>query len=305
MVWRPVLGSKRSPTNASTRLSYVVFPRTGYDILPGLDGSVPPSRRSVDDLAGHFGLQEAQRDVHRALEDAELTAAILKEPSQSLQGEDGPRPLQRWLLHAGESSCVVSLTAQRADPLVDLLIEPPTAPFDPPPEDDGFDLSEAVAPVAEGGAFVVDGRGEYRPQQRRWRAWSPGRCRGPAGSCRGSDWYRQDAATSRREWLGRRRYKNRSWSQLTPKCCRASAERSRTIRKALAQSTGCCLREPKTTYRSRTSISARGCPADQLEALALAVIAGWACVTPTGDWDDLNAWQLEDRLPGSQRCAGR
>ena len=39
-------------------------------------------------------------------------------------------------------------------------------------------------------------------------------------------------------------------------------------------------------------------PADQLEALALAVIAGWACVTPTGDWDDLNAWQLEDRLPG-------
>ena len=283
-------------------LAHVVFPRTGYDILPGLDGSVPPSRRSVDDLAEHFGLQEAQRDVHRALEDAELTAAILKELIAELQGEDGPRPLQRWLLHAGESSWSRFVDRPVSRPnLVDLLIEPPTAPFDPPPEDDGFDLSEAVAPVAEGGAFVVDGRGEYRPQQEEM-------ARLVARALHAGQRVAVEAPTGTGKTL----------AYLTPGVAWAKAVQepvvvathSKVLQSQLlsaikdySESVGpidWVLLKGTENYVSLENLDSalEAGPADQLEALALAVIAGWACVTPTGDWDDLNAWQLEDRLPG-------
>ena len=34
---------------------------------------------------------------------------------------------------------------------------------------------------------------------------------------------------------------------------------------------------------------------DPADAWALAVVAGWAARTPTGDWDDLSRWLLAER----------
>jgi Rad3-related DNA helicase len=36
---------------------------------------------------------------------------------------------------------------------------------------------------------------------------------------------------------------------------------------------------------------------DPDEVLALAIIVGWTALTPTGDWDDLNAWAVERSSP--------
>ena len=156
-------------------LAHVVFPRTGYDILPGLDGSVPPRAGPLMTWLSTSAFRRHSETFTERSKTLNSLQRYSKSSSQSCKGR-----VVRVHCSVGYSTQARahgrdSLTAQRADNLVDLLIEPPTAPFDPPPEDDGFDLSEAVAPVAEEGPSLWTAAGNSH-SKRRWRAWSPGRC---------------------------------------------------------------------------------------------------------------------------------
>ncbi len=277
-------------------LAHVVFPRVGRGGGPNADGGMPPSDRTLSGLALHLGVTQTPAQ-HRALEDARLTVAVMQALLEHLSAPSPARALQRWLLHEGDHPWAAFLPpGHRPDlsevvPLPDLLrSEPPTQRFDP---------DAAIAPLKPGGV-LMQGDLVPRPQQIEMAMEI-------AHTLAKGDRLLIEAPTGTGKTL----------SYLVPAIAYSKAAGRpvvvATFSKVLQDQVAQTLREldvplgpvrwallkGRENYIDLEQLDAilNDGPQDEAEALALAVIAGWVSQTPTGDWEDLPVWALEQRTP--------
>lgn len=299
-------------------LAHLVAPRAGRDALPDNDGRQPPQSRRLGDLAFWLGLTGEPRQPHRALADAELTAGVTSELLHRME-EDAPhRACQRHLLAAGGHAWARWLSRPESSPPLEDCVPLPAAdpassrPAAADPESAEmliqrvtgrravFDVTAAVKPLSEGGALVSGGGRSPRPVQLRMAeqvalALASPRCaaiEAPTGT-------------------------GKTFAYLVPAAAYSRAARRPVViathTKVLQNELLMSIREYGSTVRPVRWVLLKGVsnylslgslasavssdPADAEEALALAVVVGWAAQTPTGDWDDLRAWQLRGRVP--------
>ena len=299
LVGKPPVGEPRLD---SMELALLAFPRSGKSIQPDADGASPPAGLSLDDLCSQLGVP-APQPRHRALPDAKATASVVMKLLELLNADRPDRNLQRWLLHRARHPWAALLAPPPAEapPLASALAPPPSSrelsrlpePFDP---------TESVAPLAAGGALVSPpGRG-HRPQQEKMArevaaALTEGRTalvEAPTGTGKTLAYLAPAAALARSGPTG------------------AATVAVSTHTKVLQDQVVGALVELEETLGPFNWTVLKGAPnylslpdlADELEELdevdpagawALAVVAGWAARTPTGDWDDLSRWLLAER----------
>ncbi|MFN3219813.1 MAG: RecQ family ATP-dependent DNA helicase [Acidimicrobiales bacterium] len=283
----------------SLELAHVFAPRAGIDVLPDVDGTVPPKGRSLEYLSELLP-DNTEPVAHRALDDARATVAILAMMLEALSGAEPDRCLQRELLHRSGHPWSAWLSEAPDVPILEQVVPQPQRRHAAPPTG-SFDPIDAVAPLAEGGELVAIAGRRYRVQQEEMAssiadAFVRGeRCmiEAPTGT-------------------------GKTLAYLVPAIAWAQAQGEPVVvathSKVLQSQILASLHEIELTlgpvnwvlikgmenYVSLDALDGAldGASGDALEALALAVIVGWVARTPTGDWDDLRAWSLEERLPG-------
>jgi ATP-dependent DNA helicase RecQ len=280
-------------------LAHVVFPRAGTAAGPNVDGTAPPPDRTLGGLARHLGLAEPSAR-HRALEDARLTVRVLDALIDELRRDVPVRALQRWLLHQGGHNWASFVPPAERPDLVSVVRAPGTSEVAAPTG--RFHLDEAVAPLQPGGA-LMRGTKQVRPQQVRM-------ARAVAEAFAQGQRLMLEAPTGTGKTL----------AYLVPAVSWAKATGSpvlvATFSKVLQNQVLQSLRELDEGIGPVRAVLLKGRenyldleqlaevlddgPRDEAEALALAVIAGWAGQTPTGEWDDLPVWALEERAPFAQ-----
>jgi ATP-dependent DNA helicase RecQ len=285
----------------SLELAHVVFPRAGEEIAADVDGGRPPTSRSLEALGDLLGVPRDGRP-HRALSDARQTVGIVDEMRSSLDRETPRSRLQRWVLAHGANPWT-SLLAPADDkpPLVDVIPEPDH--HDPVPATGVFSDVEAVAPLAAGGALMTAGK-TARPQQikmarrivRAFDAREQVIIEAPTGTGKTLAYLTPSVA----------------WARASGGCV-VVATHSKVLQNQILStipalepafgSVSAALIKGRENYLSLEALDNEldGPPRDPDEALALAVVVGWAAVTPTGDWDDLNAWYVERSSPALTR----
>lgn len=277
-------------------LAHVVFPRTGAAAGPNADGTVPPQDRTLEGLARHLGIADPPVR-HRALEDARLTVGVLHALIGELNRDAPLRALQRWLLHEGGHPWASFVSPAERPELASVIPapleqrpEPPTGEFDP---------GEAVRPLEPGGALMLGSRSPRRQQVDMARAVA------------------NAFADRQRLMLEAPTGTGKTLAYLVPAIAYAKSSGHpvvvATFSKVLQSQVLQTLREldeeigpvrmvllkGRENYLDLERLAAAldDGPQDEFEALALAVIAGWAGQTPTGDWDDLSVWAIEQRTP--------
>ena len=321
------LGPDRLDT---VELAHLVAPRIGHGVLPNRDGSMPPTSRSLDDLAIWLGLADAPRSRHRALPDAELTATVIEHMSARLEMGDPARQLQRRILHAGSHPWARLLAPpSRGIRLIDCLRDEgqgsesaDDAAADAPDNNrvtphavdmstDGTRLlneDEVLAPLSPGGSLVSGPGRAYRPQQQRMaaavlKALTTRRSSDPPAWEQAQGHLAVEAPTGT----------GKTMAYLVPAVACAQALRrpvaiathSKVLQDQLLtdieryrRNVGAVrwvMLKGLANYASVEYLDAaiESGPDGPAEALGLAVIAGWAAQTTTGDWDDLSISQLE------------
>lgn len=283
------------PRLDSLELAHLVFPRVGGQAQPDRTGERPPTSRSLDDLSTHLGLTfDGAR--HRAVDDARATCDVVALLLTQLRDRAPQRMLQRYLLHHGGHPWAAFVPNEMdPPPLIDLI-----APVDPPPEREGsgeFDLHDAVAPLSEGGALMRDGRSP-RPEQVEM-------ARAVAEALAHDSTKLIEAPTGTGKTL----------AYVVPaiEFARASgqpvvvASHSKVLQDQVQEA----IQQVESEMGPVRSVVLKGLenyvslerleerigdpPDDPDEAFALAVIADWVARTPTGEWDDLRAWMLDQR----------
>lgn len=290
------------PRLDSMELALLAFPRSGKSIQPDADGASPPAGLSLDDLCSELGVPTPQ-PRHRALPDAEATASVVVRLLELLNADRPDRNLQRWLLHRADHPWAGLLAPPPAEaPPLASALAPPPSPRELPRLPGPFDPAEAVSPLAAGGALVsLPGRG-HRPQQEKMArevaaALAEGRTclvEAPTGTGKTLAYLAPAAALARSGPTG------------------AATVAVSTHTKVLQDQVVGTLVELEETLGPFNWTVLKGASnylslpdlADELEELdetdsadawALAVVAGWAARTPTGDWDDLSRWLLAER----------
>ena len=290
------------PCLDSMELALLAFPRSGKSIQPDADGASPPAGLSLDDLCSQLGVP-APQPRHRALPDAEATALVVMKLLELLNADRPDYNLQRWLLHRARHPWAALLAPPPAEaPSLMSALAPPPSLRELPRLPEPFDPTEAVAPLTAGGALVSPpGRG-HRPQQEKMArevaaALAEGRTclvEAPTGTGKTLAYLAPAAALARSGPTG------------------AATVAVSTHTKVLQDQVVGTLVELEETLGPFNWILLKGASnylslpdlADELEELdevdsagawALAVVAGWAARTPTGDWDDLSRWLLAER----------
>ena len=298
-VRKPPVGEPRLD---SMELALLAFPRSGKSIQPDADGASPPAGLSLDDLCSQLGVP-APQPRHRALPDAEATASVVMKLLELLNADRPDRNLQRWLLHRARHPWAELLAPPPAEaPPLASALAPPPSPRELPRLPGPFDPTEAVVPLAAGGVLVSPpGRG-HRPQQEKMArevgaALAEGRTclvEAPTGTGKTLAYLAPAAALARSGPTG------------------AATVAVSTHTKVLQDQVVGTLMELEETLGPFNWTVLKGASnylslpdlADELEELdevdsagawALAVVAGWAARTPTGDWDDLSRWLLAER----------
>ena len=290
------------PRLDSMELALLAFPRSGKSIQPDADGASPPAGLSLDDLCSKLGVP-APQPRHRALPDAEATASVVMKLLELLNADRPDRNLQRWLLHRAGHPWAGLLAPPPAEaPALASTLAPPPPRRELPRLFGPFDPAEAASPLAAGGALVSrPGRG-HRPQQEKMArevaaALAEGRTaliEAPTGTGKTLAYLAPAAALARSGPTG------------------AATVAVSTHTKVLQDQVVGTLVELEETLGPFNWTVLKGASnylslpdlADELEELdekdsagawALAVVAGWAARTPTGDWDDLSRWLLAER----------
>lgn len=277
-------------------LAHVVFPRAGFATAPDVDGTVPPPNRKLEILARHVGLSVGE-GRHRALADARLTFSVLEALIREMESDAPLRAFQRWILHQGGHPWAAFFSEGKSHRLEDILIEPQGEPPETPTGT--FDLAQAVAPLEAGGVLMVEGRSPRHQQIK--MAWEVA----------------ETFAYRRRTMIEAPTGTGKTLAYLVPALAFAKAVGRpvmvATFSKVLQNQVLETIRELDERMGPVKSVLLKGRenyldlellqgaldegPEDEAEALALAVLTGWAAKTPTGDWEDLPAWAIEDRTP--------
>ena len=277
-------------------LAHVVFPRVGAAAGPNVDGSVPPEDRTLGGLVRHLGI-EAGSPRHRALDDARLTVRVLQGLISELTQDRPQRAIQRWLLHAGGHPWAAFVPPADPPDLAEVVPAPVQQPA--PPPTGTFDPAEAIAPLEPGGILMVGLRTPRLQQVEMAREVS------------------EALAAGRRLMLEAPTGTGKTLAYLVPAIAYARASGRpvvvATFSKVLQNQVLQTLREldeemgpvqwallkGRENYLDleRLAAALEEGPQDEAEALALAVITGWAGQTPTGEWDDLPTWAIEQRVP--------
>ena len=279
------------------QLAHLVFPRAGRNALRGVRGEAPPPGRGIDHLLRHFAIAE-ERERHQAVEDARLAQQIMVRLLQILNEDNPARCLQRWILGAGGHPWARFLEPVTAPPpLAEILEEPSSAsPLHPGGK---YDIPAVLSCFEKGGRLMTDGR-RPRPQQRQM-------AQQVAEALAGEQRLLAEAPTGTGKTL----------AYLVPavEYARAAgtpvavAPHTRLLQDQI-MATLLELEERLEPFRwvvlkgmhnylSLESLAAE-LDAGGFEpgsALVLALLAGWAAETPTGDWEDLRAFAIEGTVP--------
>lgn len=298
----PAGSERRGPRLDSLELALLAFPRSGRSIRPDADGGTPPAGLSLDDLCRHLEVPVPQ-PRHRARPDAVATARVVLKLLEFLNVDRPDRNLQRWLLHRAGHPWAELLAPPPAEapPLASAL--PPLPPPREPPRLPGpFDPTAASAPLAEGGVLVSSSGRDHRREQEKMAVEVA-----------------KALAEERTALIEAPTGTGKTLAYLTPAATLArSGPRGEatvgvsTHTKVLQDQVVATLAELEETLGPFNWTVLKGAAnylslpdlADELEELdepdpadawALAVVAGWAARTPTGDWDDLSRWLLTER----------
>jgi ATP-dependent DNA helicase RecQ len=275
-------------------LAHVVFPRVGEEIPANSDGTRPPVGRSLDVLGEALGVNDPAGRAHRALDDARTTARVMHALIERLGRPDPTRRLQSWLLALGGHPWGAFLSPPEEPPeLADVIEEPAEWPIIAPAG--RFDLEEAVAPLREDGSLMGTRR-RSRPQQ----VAMAGEI---AQAIANSSSLMIEAPTGTGKTLAYL-VPALAWARASGECV-VIATHSKVLQNQIL--TTIPELEPAFGEVRATLVKGRdnyiglealddaldGVPTDPDDALALAIIAGWVAITPTGDWDDLRTWAIE------------
>ena len=275
-------------------LAHVVFPRAGEGMIRDALGRRPPPGRSLEHLAGRFGLDYTV--LHRALGDALLTRRVMLAMLETLEQDEPARLLQRWVLAQGRHPWTGFFEAPKQPPdLAEAVPLLETAPREEPTGE--FDVNAVEAAFRPGGALMA-GR-EPRPQQ-------ADMARAAAKALYSGGRSLIEAPTGTGKTL----------AYLVPaiEYARSSGQTVviSTYSRVLQNQILSTLEELEGEIRPFNSILLKGMQnylsLEALEAeldeehpgaggaLALAVICGWAAETPTGDWEDLRTPAIRRRV---------
>ena len=315
----PLIGGQRLD---SLELAHLAYPRAGAEMTRSIDGSRPPQGRSLDELAAWL-LGRTTRSKHRALTDARLLAEVLVPLLASMNGASPARRMQRWVLHATGHPWSAFLRAESDPPSL-----ASTIPMPPPrqrPEPTGtFDPDAVAAMLDDGGALMSHGRSPRAQQVQMARLIAMALANGerrlieaPTGTGKtfayllpSIEYARaagvtiavaphskvlQDQIAQSLEELS---------ELLSPFQSVLLKGRGNYIEVAALDSELLEL-DPSSGSRdaddypvandatlAESSAANDVEPIDADSGLALAILCGWVSQTPTGDWDDLNAWAL-------------
>ena len=322
----PAIGGQRLDT---LQLAHLAFPRAGREMARGIDGSRPPPGRSLDDLAERL-LGRSARPAHRALGDARLLADVLPQLIATLNEASPPRRLQRWVLHATAHPWSAFMHAEPDPPSLASTI-PVSVPRRRPAPTGTFDPDAVAGMLDRGGALMSHGRSPRAQQVAMARIVAMALANGerrlieaPTGTGKtfayllpAIEYARasgvtialaphskvlQDQIAQSLEELS---------EHLAPFNSVLLKGRSNYIDVAALEGELIEVRTPSgsadvqrhTTEagaaRGNSSFDSDAVPASADSSLALAILCGWVSQTPTGDWDDLNAWALSS----GPRCA--
>ncbi len=296
---------------------------------------MPPASRSLDDLAAWFDVADPRRERHRAVPDAELTVLLIERMLKTIAGSEPVRQLQRQILQTGRNpwarflepppadgsllDCLEADTARMADSSG--LSSDPTSRIGRRAVHEAgiharaavrLDEASVLAPLSPGGALVTGEGRAFRAQQREMAAavlvaLADGSQRESRSSTSSAGRLAVEAPTGTGKTL----------AYLVPAVACAQARRRpvvvathskvlqdqlltdiETYRKSIGD-IRCVLLKGIANYVSVGYLDAaiEAGPEGPIEALALAIMAGWATQTATGDWDDLSISQIEAAFP--------
>ena len=289
----PAIGGQRLDT---LQLAHLAFPRAGREMARGIDGSRPPPGRSPDVLP-------------------QLIATLNEAPP--------PRRLQRWVLHATAHPWSAFTLAEPDPPSLASTI-PVSVPRQRPEPTGTFDPDAVAGMLDRGGALMSHGRSPRAQQVEMARivamvlangerrlieaptgtgktfayllpAIEYARASGVTVALAPHSKVLQDQIAQSLEELS---------EHLTPFNSVLLKGRSNYIDVAALEGELIEVRTPSgsadvqrhTTEAGaalrNTSFESDAVPARADSSLALAILCGWVSQTPTGDWDDLNAWAL-------------
>ncbi len=300
----PAIGGRRLDT---LELAHVVFPRAGQEIVRNVDGSSPPKGRNLDDLVQCL-VGQTPRDIHRALGDARLLAAVVPHLLTMLDEDDAARRLQRWVLGTAGHPWTEFLTS--IGQLADLSNVVPDARLpEPEPGPHPVEPERAAAMLDEGGVLMSRGR-RPRPQQVQMaRRVSEALCSGtrqlieaPTGT--GKTLAYLVPAIEHARATG-------STVAIAPHSKVLQDQIMLTL-EGLSEELSpfnAALVKGRSNYLSLDALAGEldalaeqdSSNTDTDRALALSVVCGWVSQTPTGDWDDLRTWTLKNphkAMPG-------
>lgn len=291
------------PRLDTLELAHVVYPRAGNGIVPDINGERPPPGRNLDQLAEWFGIDG--RDKHDALNDAHMAHQLLLCLLAELNAEDPVRRLQRWILTRSRHPWGAFVDLQPEPVPLDVVV-PETSEPEPIAPTGRFDIDALTASFGEGGSLITRGR-IPRPQQAEM-AESVARAIADRGNR-----LMVEAPTGTGKTL----------AYLVPaiEAARSSgrvsvvAPHSRVLQDQILET----LAELESVLAPFTSVVLKGRqnymsiralqseldwlteeaeqPPDDRTALVLAILCGWAAVTPSGDWSDLRTTAIEKRIP--------
>ena len=295
------------PRLDTLELAHVVHPRAGKGMVRDINGERPPPGRSLDQLAEWFGIDG--RDTHDALHDAHMAHQIMLALLAELDAADPVRQLQRWVLTRSGHPWGAFVDSH-PDPVPLDVVVPEVAAPDPIVPTGRFDVEEMVASFGEGGSLMTGGRNP-RPQQAEMAKLVA----------------RAVAEPGNRMMVEAPTGTGKTLAYLVPaiEAARSSgrvsvvAPHSRVLQDQILETLeelGSALAPLSTVVlkgrQNYMSIKALQSelewlaeeaeePPDDRTALALAVLCGWAAVTPSGDWADLRTAAIEEHIRALRR----
>ena len=290
------------PRLDTLELAHLVHPRAGTGIRR-TDRRLPPSGRSLDDLAGFYGVPG--RDKHHALVDARMAHRIMLVMLDELRRPTPGRRLQRRILgRVGHPWAEFFTVPEQPVALHEAIPRPALgAPFEPTGR---FDINRVVTDFRDGGRLMTAGR-THRPQQEKMARLvsktlsSPGEramIEAPTGT--GKTLAYLVPAIEMARASGRT-------AVVTPHS-RVLQDQILSTLEELESQIGPFSRvvlKGRGNYVSLKALEAEmdaleeeaeGGASDHATGLALAIICGWVAQTPSGDWADLRTTAISDRL---------
>ncbi len=292
----------------SLDLAHLIFPRAGEGMPTGGDGAPTIPGRQLGQLATHLEVSSAG-EAHRADVDAALLAGVVQGLLERLTAGDPVASAIRWMLSEAAHPWLALVPAfLSAEPQVpadrpDLLDVVPALQELPLLEGSGeFDVDVVAASLEPGGALLAGRR--HRPVQvdmtrRVARALAQGSqllLEAPTGT-------------------------GKTFAYLLPAVHYARAQGAPVViathSKVLQNQVLAGLEELREAVGPISSVLLKGkenylsvealdgalddVPTDPESAFALAILLAWSAVTPTGEWDDLRTWAIDERLPALDR----